>query len=73
MSDNESEQSLPEVLSSAQMAEFDEGDLLNRNRDFENDNNERRFSEMSRQISELLTLCYHILKSYPLIQEKGTA
>ena len=56
MSDNESEQSLPEVLSRAQMAEFDEGNLLKRNRDFENDKIERRFSDMSRQISELTNI-----------------
>ena len=35
MSDNESEQSVPEVLSRAQMIEFDQCDLLNRNSDFE--------------------------------------
>ena len=46
-SDNESKQSLPEIFSRAQMIEFDEGELLNRNRDFEHDSIERRFSDMN--------------------------
>ena len=56
MSDNENEQSVPDVLSRAQMIEFDEGDLLNRNSDFENNNIERRFSDRSRQIGELANI-----------------
>ena len=44
---------VPSVLSWAQMVEFDEGDLLNRNNDVEHINLERRFSDMSRQIGEL--------------------
>ena len=35
------------------MIEFDEGDLLNRDGDFENNKIERRFSDMGRQIGEL--------------------
>ena len=35
MSDSESDHSVPEVLSSDQMIEFDKGDILNRNRDFD--------------------------------------
>ena len=45
ISENESEQSVPYVPSRAQMIEFDEGNLLNRNSDFENTNIERRFSQ----------------------------
>ena len=56
MSDNEGKQSVPEVLSRAQMIEFDEGDLLYKNSDFENTNIERRVSDMSRQIGELTNL-----------------
>ena len=53
MSGNEIELGVPDVLSRAQMIEFDEGDLLNRKNDVEHNNIERRFSDMSRQIGEL--------------------
>ena len=56
MSDNESEQSVRDVLSRAQMIEFDGGDLLKRNGHFENNYIERRFSDMSRQIGELTNI-----------------
>ena len=56
MSENECEQSVPEVLIRAQIILFDEGDLLNRNGDLENYNIERRFSELSRQIGELTNI-----------------
>ena len=41
-SDNESEQSVHNVLSRTQLIEFDKGDPLNRNSDCENINIERR-------------------------------
>ena len=56
MSDNESEISVPDVLSRVQMIEFDEGNLLNRNDSVEHNNIERRFSDMSRQIGELTNI-----------------
>ena len=40
----------------AEMLEFVEGDLLDRNGDFENNNIERRFLDMSRQIGELTNI-----------------
>ena len=55
-SDNESEQSVPGVLSRAQLFEFDESDLLNKNFDFENNNTGRRFSDMMRQIGDLANI-----------------
>ena len=55
-SDNESHQSSPEVLSRAQTIAFDEGGLLIKTRDFENDNIERTFSDMSRQIGEITNI-----------------
>ena len=55
MSDSESQSSVPDVLSRAQMVEFDEGDLLNRN-NIEHNNIERRFSDMSSQIGELTNI-----------------
>ena len=71
MSDNESEQSLPEILSRAQMAAFDEGDLLNRNRDFDNDNIERTFSEMSRQIGEFTNIVLSLTEKLSLNTKEG--
>ena len=62
MSDSESEQSVPDVLFRAQMIEFDEGDLLNRNGDFENNNIEGRFSDMSCQIGELTNIMLSLSK-----------
>ena len=56
MSDSESESSVPDVLSMAQMVAFDEGDLLNRNNNVEHNNIERRFSDMSRQIGEITNI-----------------
>ena len=54
LSDNESEQSVPEVLSRTQKIEFNEGDLLTRNSDFETKTIiEHSFSDMGRQIGEL--------------------
>ena len=43
LSDNESEQGLPKVLSRAQMVEFVESDQLGRNNNFEKNNIKRRF------------------------------
>ena len=56
MSDNESEQSVLEVLSRAQMNEYDDGDLLNRKKDSENNNIKRRVSDMSRPIGEIINI-----------------
>ena len=50
MSDNDSEQSVPEVLSKAQMNEYDEGDLLNRNKDSEKNNIKRRVSDVAQLV-----------------------
>ena len=71
MSENESELSVPDILSRTQMTEFDEDDLLNRNNDVEHNNIERRFSYMSRQIYQ--TFYFLLLKDYLLIPLKGTA
>ena len=38
------------------MIEFDEGDLLYRNKNFEHNNIEHRFSDMSRQVGELTNI-----------------
>ena len=71
MSDNESEQSLPEVLSRTHMIDFDEGDLLYRNRDFENDNIERKFSDMSRQIGELTNIVISLTEKLSSNTDEG--
>ena len=67
ISDSESNQSVPEVLSRAHMFEFNNGEILDRNRGSDNDRMERRFSDMNRQIGNLtkLTLSYRLPKSYP--------
>ena len=53
MSDNESDHSVPEVLSRAQMIEFDDGEIIDGNRDFDNNRIEQRFCDKNRQIGEL--------------------
>ena len=55
-SDNESESSFPDILSTEQMNELDNDDLLNRQDDTERDVIDRRFYEMNRQIGELTKL-----------------
>ena len=57
MSENEIDLTCP-TYPRDQVIEFDEGNLLNRNRNNNVDHNniERRFSEMSRQISELTNI-----------------
>ena len=55
-SDNESECSLLEVLSRDQMNDFDNGDLLGRRIDFEQNMVDRTLLEMNRQISDLTSL-----------------
>ena len=56
MSDSEKDYSVPEVLSRDQMIEFDNGDILNRDRDFDRNRIEQRFSDMNRQIGELTNM-----------------
>ena len=52
-SDTESGSSIPEVLSRRQMTEFDDGDLINSQKNAERNDVNQRFSEMNKQISEL--------------------
>ena len=56
MSDSENDHSVHEVLSRDQMIEFDNGDVLNRDRDFDRKRIEQRFSDMNRQIGELTSI-----------------
>ena len=50
-SDNESENSFPEVLSRNQMNEFDNGDIINSRQNPNSSSVDQRFMEMNRQIS----------------------
>ena len=55
-SDTESEGSVPEVLTREQMSEFDNGNLLDCSGESERRAVNQRFTEMTRQISELTNL-----------------
>ena len=55
-SDNESECSLPEVFSREQTNDFDNGDLLGRRTNSEQNMVNQRFLEMNRQCSDLASL-----------------
>ena len=57
-SDNESECSVPEVLSRDQMTEFENGEILDRRNNSEQSSVEQRFLEMNKQISDLTS---HVL------------
>ena len=63
MSDSESYHSIPEVLSRVQMIDFEDGEILNRNRGSGNDSIERRFSGMNSQISELTNIVLSLTES----------
>ena len=52
-SDNENENSFPEVLSRNQMNEFDNGDIINSRQNPNSSSVDQRFMEMNRQISDL--------------------
>ena len=55
-SDNESENSLPEVLSRNQMNEFDNGDIINSRQNPNSSSVDQRFMEMNRQYSDLTSI-----------------
>ena len=55
-SDNESENSFPEVLSRNQMNEFDSGDIINSRQNPNSSSVDQRFMEMNRQISDLTSI-----------------
>ena len=55
-SDNESENSFPEVLSRNQMNEFDSGDIINSRQNPNSSSVDQRFMEMIRQISDLTSI-----------------
>ena len=55
-SDHESERSVPEVLSRDQMTEFENGEILGRRNNSEQNSVEQRFLEMNKQISDLTSL-----------------
>ena len=55
-SDNESECSIPEVLTREQIIEFNNGDVLNYQNNSARDSVNQRFSDMNRQINELTNL-----------------
>ena len=56
MSDNESDHSLADMLSRDQMTEFDSGDLLISKRNYDRNRIEQKFSDMNRQIGELINI-----------------
>ena len=56
MSDSESDYSVPGKLSRDLMIEFDNGDLLYRDRDFDRNRIEQRFADINRQIGELTNI-----------------
>ena len=56
ISDNESENSFPEVLSRNQMNEFDNGDIINSQQNPNSSSVDQRFMEMNRQISDLTSI-----------------
>ena len=55
-SDNENENSFPEVLSRNQMNEFDSGDIINSRQNPYSSSVDQRFMEMNRQISDLTSI-----------------
>ena len=55
-SDNESENSFPEVLSRNQMNEFDNGDIINSQQNPNSGSVDPRFMELNRQISDLTSI-----------------
>ena len=55
-SDNESENSFPEVLSRNQMNEFEDGDVFNSRHNHNSSSVDQRFMEMNRQISDLTSI-----------------
>ena len=55
-SDNESENSFPEVLTRNQMNEFDNGDIINSGQNPNSSSVDQRFMEMNRQISDLTSI-----------------
>ena len=55
-SDNESERSVPEVLSRDQIDELDDGNLIRTDYNLEQRSIDQRFSDMNKQISDLTGL-----------------
>ena len=55
-SDNENENSFPEVLSRNQMNEFDSGDIINSRQNPNSSSVDQRFMEINRQISDLTSI-----------------
>ena len=56
LTDNESDNSFPDLLSREQMVEFDNGDWLSKERNYNRNRVEQRFSELNRQIGELTNI-----------------
>ena len=70
-SDNESEFSIPEVLSRDQVDEFDNGDLLDRRVNLEQNSVDRRFLEMNRQITDLTSLVLAVTEKISSTNREG--
>ena len=62
-SDNESEGSITEFIFRDQIDEFDNGDLLDRRVNSEQNSVDRRFLEMKKQNSDLTTLVLALVRS----------
>ena len=56
MSDSESDQGVPQVLSRAQIIEFEIGQTFDRSRDFDTSRIEQRFSDLNRQFSKITNI-----------------
>ena len=70
-SDNESETSLPDILSRDQMAELDTDDLLNRQRNTDGYSIDQRFNEINRQIGDLTNIVLTLTQQFSSNNREG--